>query len=643
MTPRLPFLLLFCASVARGLDVNVTNNPSLCIQLPGYTNHLYGTFTNNLIITNSGTFGNYIDFKAEQGATFIGLWGGNYTDKTRDSKRSAAITTANSTTSDDFPVSYVIVDGFLVTTTNNGAGKQYSTNWCGIYVFPKSDVMVMNNTISNGYTRVYGDTCPGDIALSGIIMGNSDKSTNVFVHHNKVYSILNAIQLYYGNNTSNYQCYANGITNVNQAINFTGPATGGGNVYAASIKSNSISLGSDFDGSGAPGAGNFCPGNWHADAIFCNNGGSDATDPTNHNFNVSFNRCYSGGATVQSGMISFTPSNGKDGFPGLIIANNLCILESPNVVGTTTNLNNPIQCGIEHSYVVYNTINAYNGGVGITFIANCTVEGNLLFNLGYSMHYQTTDWITNNPATITSSNTVWEPYWPRLVTNNPANTNQWPAMFLGSSPEVWSLNVKTNGVVCDYNAYSSTNLGGEYGIQVEPLGSGISQKPGWGNNVYSWPSSWTNECYLQDVNSRTGLVTLVSYVPSVSSQVVFGTNLTSLGITTDINGNPRPSSGSWTVGAFEVNTNVFYILTLMPGRETSNRTNGEAVSISCTNSSLFNGWISTSGTLAPAGNCDTTFVMPGGNATVTASYTNGVAPVTRWLGTINAMNLNIGQ
>ena len=60
-----------------------------------------------------------------------------------------------------------------------------------------------------------------------------------------------------------------------------------------------------------------------------------------------------------------------------------------------------------------------------------------------------------------------------------------------------------------------------------------------------------------DSNSKTNQPTLdANLVPTVADTVArgAGVNLTSWGITTDYNGNPRPSSGAWTIGAFENQT-----------------------------------------------------------------------------------------
>jgi len=160
----------------------------------------------------------------------------------------------------------------------------------------------------------------------------------------------------------------------------------------------------------------------------------------------------------------------------------------------------------------------------------------------------------------------------------------------------------------------------------------------WVNGQNPWPSLFYNPAFGGyydntnnfEVHSSTNLVTLNANWSPVSTNYLVGTNMTAeyvaRGVSpVDINGNLRPASGPWTIGAYEVNTNYVapaYTLTLNPGGTTSSRTNGEVVSLTCTNAGLFSGWMATVGSVSGSG-CSVTYTVTA-DATVTASYTNSL-------------------
>jgi len=175
---------------------------------------------------------------------------------------------------------------------------------------------------------------------------------------------------------------------------------------------------------------------------------------------------------------------------------------------------------------------------------------------------------------IVANNTSYEPYYP---------TNQAPCVSFGGTNVLnvnnicigpngyeastittnWSNVSLTNliatfatGFTNDYNIYeSNTQSFGSYSI-----GLFITNYYSHGSSYTA--TSWTNLAGIDTVNAAWDLhsTTNVVSINLTNMQVAIndtvannqGTNLYILGITNDYYSNPRPSSGAWTIGAYQL-------------------------------------------------------------------------------------------
>jgi hypothetical protein len=120
-------------------------------------------------------------------------------------------------------------------------------------------------------------------------------------------------------------------------------------------------------------------------------------------------------------------------------------------------------------------------------------------------------------------------------------------MFDLTGTEINLASSDTNGFDCDYNLYNRFYNGGT-GAFVKTDGTQLGV------------NDWFPYIYPKDTHStwpypfRTVLD--ANYMPraGIGNGVGAGMNLTSYGITNDLNGNPRPATGPWTIGAFETSS-----------------------------------------------------------------------------------------
>lgn len=163
------------------------------------------------------------------------------------------------------------------------------------------------------------------------------------------------------------------------------------------------------------------------------------------------------------------------------------------------------------------------------------------------------------------------------------NTNNWNGLSgCGTNLFIWTNYF--GGMVSDYNIFNTNNTGNfGSGWPALSIAAGVSYAAT--DNNYIWGSfygltSWStfNSCLGSpsaqlDPHSKQAFPNFTSgtYTPSASDNIARaqGTNLTAFAsafnvpeLLTDFNGNPRPASGNWTIGAFEVNTNSTAMLFL---------------------------------------------------------------------------------
>ena len=507
---------LFVAQLASGSGSG--QNASNCMSIStlntwsnvsaGDTVHLVGTLTSQLRLTKNGAPGSPITIYFEPGAKFARpYWGVTRYD--------AAIATPNGA-----DISYVTIDGGvdgLITATDNGMGRTYRTNCYGVELNALAGVEIKNLTVSNLYWRTFSADCPGsNVGIEGISVGGPI-CTNILIHNNKVWRVLNGIQTSYGYYSTNFQVYSNDIQHINQAINVV-VSTTFGDAYGMSIWANRIDHFEDYDPSNSE-----CGLWWHADGIFFITNLPQA--PTNHNMRIYRN--YIGPSLINaSGLINITPTALNGPYDGLLIYNNL-LIEGTN----TVHVNNAVGSQAWTTLIAYNTIVASGAaGIGIGCGSNVTALANVVVNYATPVSVQIDQWFVTN--TLAGYAGYISTGYKLVISNS------------FSSSYIYGRSPLSTGIVFDQNIYSSTHPGFPdllFGFYLP--GASTYQK---------YFGTWKS--YGFDLHSSTNAILLNSdYSLAANSQVGFGMgpNLTALGITDDFYGNPRPATGPWTVGAFQ--------------------------------------------------------------------------------------------
>jgi hypothetical protein len=145
-----------------------------------------------------------------------------------------------------------------------------------------------------------------------------------------------------------------------------------------------------------------------------------------------------------------------------------------------------------------------------------------------------------------------------LVSGNGTSLGTWIGAVSAPTNLTWSQMM--SGDHADCNLYN--NQGGAAGfvaVVYQPITDHSWFGSGWQQDTFT---QWTNTFPASngfdfDIHSLTNLLQYDSnYIPLSNSVAVnAGTNLTAWGITNDYLGNPRPSTGNWTLGAFQNPTN----------------------------------------------------------------------------------------
>lgn len=215
-------------------------------------------------------------------------------------------------------------------------------------------------------------------------------------------------------------------------------------------------------------------------------------------------------------------------FNGISVYNNSCITD-PGVNGNTGIFISP-DSGSMGAVKIFNNIidsslsstNFYaNCAVGVGLINNALIVNNTLVQPNVSGSGGT------KPCAI-------------LLNSGTGHTMQNNIIVYSALPEWFTLNGEASVASVDYNDFYSIPASGGWQMPTStfhyPLTSWVSASGYDSHSITSNPS----------LNS--------SYTPG-SSAVNMGANLTSLGITaldSDKAGNPRPSSGPWYMGAYQV-------------------------------------------------------------------------------------------
>ncbi len=391
--------------------------------------------------------------------------------------------------------SYLTIDGGidgLIENTSNGMFNTYSNDTGGLWLQCASEVEVKNLTVSNLYYRVASKECSASGA--GITL-SCNNATNVLLHNCKVDMVGNGITLTYGGNNTNIQVYSNTITRISFGIFInTGVVplrTDAGNTYGMQIWGNRIDRFENWDPMQGPCAGQYhnCGIKWEGAEDVVNNLHSN----TNRAMRVHANHI-GPSMPIGTAYIVATPNNFQYGFPDCMIYNNL-LVEGTN----STSISYAISPQTPGALIANNTLISLHGG-------------------GNAFNVQT--------------NTV-------LLNNNIYNFAGFIFCF-------------TNFVISDYNIWSSPtyNVDGFHPFMIVEGYPQLGQV--YLSRNWSW---WKNTFYPMDLHSKTNkpVLNLTTYAPLITDTVAVGkgTNLSAY-FTTDFTGKPRPATGPWTIGAYEV-------------------------------------------------------------------------------------------
>jgi hypothetical protein len=470
---------------------------------PGDKVHLVGTFTNPLIIQGDGQIGNPITIYFEPGAQFTSpCW-----------PASGAIQLNGR--------SHIVIDGGvngLIQNTNNGTGLSTNSS-SGVYGLAYFTT-IQNLTITNIFRKIKGiidDTRQGypmnlqgsSITVSNCVVSDGDCGVS--------YSAALNLQ-------ANYTVIGNKFFNLNHSTQI-------GMKSSNCLLQNVVFANNYFDNWDvwdAPGDTQI-----HLDGIWIWN---DTYDPTSvlDNIRIYGNEFGGNVGTRTTSSLAFYLYNGRYQLKNAYIYNNLFRCYAPG---------------------------SWGGG----FIS--MVGSNV--------------WVFNN--TIVGSYSDGRLYGGRIILGNEAAYCYNNLMVYGSGLQIiaastdasatdnsgsntsFILNTYMRNIWSDYNIYTDygQNLA-QFGCEYHqaPIGSqwlsgsmtGLLNWKTWINNNRNMALPIWNTAHA-DPHSSTSTPYFVpgTVIPSTGDTVAYnaGTNLTQqTGVTVDFNGNPRPTSGPWTIGAF---------------------------------------------------------------------------------------------
>jgi len=487
---------------------------------PGATVHLVGAFTNALTVAGSGTAGRPVTLYFETGANFTtGCW-----------PASGAIALNGQ--------SNIIIDGGLngiIQNTSNGTGLTTQNDSIGILGNGNSGgevnfITIQNLTVTNIYNRIAGSSDPIaagtciEVSGSSITISNCNVSdgssaieysgpgpgdtvkSNIFILNNRILNWDHGIEMGIGTSQStNANCL---LTNVVIAGNYLDHAD-------------------HWDGFQA---------NFHMDGIIIYN---RTTDPT-----VVINRLVIRNNTFGSNIMSANTDN--HGATAAIA----CYLDGPSTQQQNVFIfNNLFQSGSASNYWA-NTF-ANGSGSNVWVVNNTGIGVSDGFSIcGVECHNYNNIFAGGGGETMTGI------YGSQVGFTIPVS----------AATNLWVMTNYLNTLWSDYNVFpASPGLIPVFGLQLEQYMAGgmmwlagiIYPFANWQNYGTAYWSDTNQQAWVSmhcDPHSMASLPTFVpgTYIPGANDTVARGkgTNLTWLGITNDFNGNPRPATGAWDVGAF---------------------------------------------------------------------------------------------
>ena len=505
--PLLLLLLLAGCASAPAADYWWTNSqPAAATYQAGDTVHLVGTFTNALTITNSGSTGSPVTFHFETGAQFSApTLGGGASWITLNSQHDIVIDGGQ--------------NGLLQCTDNGSPGYfDFANKPGGIWgAGTDNNIAVKNLAVLNLYNRAT-NTDPVSVGGSSGIGFNA--GSGILISNCFVSGAQNGIEVSYSSTlTSNLTVIGCTVSNFDWGI-----AIGAGAVTSPVfdnliIRSNYIQAGDAWETNpNGPDLG------FHRDPIILFNESSDGLGCIS-NIEISFNFISSGwhpqSFTAGTAAI-FIDLYRNDQARHMRVFNNISTLAYPL---SWSGGGGMMHAGGTDVLLANNTcVDWYSGGSYGSGAPGFTLSG------------------TNAQAfnNILVSKSGAEAYTAADTSNaGSESTNQ---AFLAQV---------LSGLHFDYNIYNGQQWANTFNIVVFQIGTSST----WYNYSPDTWAEWQQWYNSFDPHSLTNTVQLAAnFAPLTNDTVAIGngTNLTAFGITNDFAGNPRPATGPWTIGAWQV-------------------------------------------------------------------------------------------
>ena len=512
---------------------------------PGDTVHLVGVFTNSLTFGN-GAPGNPVTILFEPGAKLSKrVWGIGI---------NAPI---NSNYAHD-----IIIDGGvngIIECTDNGLGRSFSNHMNAVEINVIGSIEIKNLTITNIYFRT--NSTDETAACQGIVVGGT--MTNVLIHNNWIEMVGNAIIVGgCSGYCTNVQVYSNRMERISWGcfVNASDPGFYG---VGFQIWANRMDHFEAWDTpKGSSGA-------FHQDGIY----------PNVHPYTT---LVYNGeetptGTYNASGHFNFVVTNSARYIWRPVTANDISLLDGTNVIstwasfGTVTNV--ITLTGLPNKPVTANLIYVYGGtnygmriyrnyigpSLGVNMSAPIFLAPDFYYGLPYAMIYNNIIVAGNGQG---SGNGFITMTCDGLVANNTI-ISQFSTNPAGIMLNLNGSRIKVYNNLC-YNLANATFMN-QYNVSP---GFPFYSLAASDHNIYyrltewhigqgPWPNLYANGGYNRpqfEAHSTIGKpVMSPGFIPLSSDTVArgMGKNLSTY-FTTDFNGNPRPATGPWTIGAYEV-------------------------------------------------------------------------------------------
>lgn len=493
---------------------------------PGTTVLMCGTFTSStqggtmLTPQGSGTSGNPIVMECDTTCNFQSTgWWGNYNSSLCPTCTGAiTLNSVNYITLDG--KGYGVIENMLAGCTSGCSGGSAATcpggtctqspgtaGTVGIHIYG-TGIIVQNWTIeymyvNAGSTSAATDT-GGQYSVDIRVDGCSKNVCSVAIGNNYLFDARAGIWGSLSGSTGAASCPGSGVCYYNNKLaNHVWPMLLNESASGGIVNVYNNEIGDDCSGCGGrSGWSNwyFPSGTYHTSGMFITGTSSLLTAYVWNNYlHGSLGGSTSG--TSPSGML-YCPT-----WSATANAGSACI-----------GWNDVIVAGTGDQAIAINQAGGSGGSDNITQPSTFTLYNSTVIGGAYSAEYYTTG-ATNQSCTETFENDIFDP------------------------SGVWFYNASNGGTylaswTADYNDYYS-------GTDWQ-----------YNNNSYSTLSSWQSACSC-DANSTTNNPSLNASTYEPTSSTPNGTNLTSLctgnlvGLCTDAAGNSRPSSGSWTMGAYQ--------------------------------------------------------------------------------------------